>query len=81
MPLTETDVDQILSNLASLDRQELKDRLAGFKGSFKFDFTPQYLDTLSDERLRHILAAACIVANSEQQREPTIRSTLTQKPC
>lgn len=71
MPLTETDVDQLLSDLAILDRQELKDRLCNFKGSFKFDFTPQYLDTLSNERLRHILAAACIVADTEQKRNPT----------
>ena len=44
--------------IASLDRTAVKRHLLNFKGGFKFDFTEDYLETLSLDRLRHILLAA-----------------------
>jgi hypothetical protein len=50
--------EELISSVASLRKSELKSRLLSFKGSFKFDFTESYLDSLSADRLKHILLAA-----------------------
>ena len=52
--------DKTATSIAALDREELKRRIRSFKGRFKLDFTEDYLDHLSVERLRHILLAALI---------------------
>ncbi len=44
--------------ITSLDRDEIKNRLLHFEGRFKLDFTEDYLESLSIDRLRHILLAA-----------------------
>jgi len=51
-------LEQTASSLNSLNKSELKRRLTNFKGSFKLDFTEEYLDSLSVDKLRHILLAA-----------------------
>lgn len=53
----QTTYESINAQVASLNRQELKDRLLNFKGRLKLDFTETYLDGLSDDKLRHILMA------------------------
>jgi len=50
------------TSIAALGRDELKRRIRNFKGRFKLDFTEDYLDNLSVDRLRHILLAALINA-------------------
>jgi hypothetical protein len=52
------------TSIATLDRDEVKSRLKHFKGRFRLDFTDDYLDKLSVDRLRHILLAALITAKS-----------------
>ncbi len=52
--------EQAATSLASLGREELKRRIKNFKGRFKLDFSDNYLDDLSIDRLRHILLAALI---------------------
>lgn len=52
------------TSIASLDRETVKNRLKHFKGRFRLDFTDDYLDKLSVDRLRHILLAALITAKS-----------------
>ena len=52
--------EQTATLLAALDRNELKKRIKSFRGRFKLDFTENYLDDLSVDRLRHILLAALI---------------------
>jgi hypothetical protein len=52
--------------IAGMSRRQLIDRLLHFDGRLKLDFTEPYLDTLSDERLRHILLAACLVDAQKQ---------------
>jgi len=54
--------EQTATSIASLGRNELKRRIKGFRGRFKLDFTEDYLNNLSVERLRHILLAALINA-------------------
>ena len=50
------------TSIASLGRNELERRIKGFKGRFKLDFTDDYLNKLTVDRLRHILLAALINA-------------------
>jgi len=54
--------EQTATSIAALDRSELKRRIRNFRGRFKLDFTEDYLDNLSVERLRHILLAALVNA-------------------
>lgn len=52
--------EQTATTLAALDRDELKNRIRNFRGRFKLDFTEDYLNKLTVDRLRHILLAALI---------------------
>ncbi|MHC4424309.1 MAG: hypothetical protein ACYS0C_04850 [Planctomycetota bacterium] len=54
--------EQTATSIAALGRKELKRRIRNFRGRFKLDFTEDYLNGLSVERLRHILLAALINA-------------------
>lgn len=51
---------RIVGITRELSREELKRRIKGFRGTFKMDFTDDYLEGLSDDRLRHLLLAAMI---------------------
>lgn len=53
----QTNYEAVHAQVASLNRQELKDRLLTFRGRLRLDFTETYLDTLTDDKLRHILMA------------------------
>jgi hypothetical protein len=59
---TATYFEREASTIAALGRNELKRRIKNFQGRFKLDFTEDYLDKLSVDRLRHILLAALINA-------------------
>ena len=50
------------TSIAALGKDELKRRIKNFRGRFKLDFTEEYLNKLSVDRLRHILLAALINA-------------------
>jgi len=52
--------DREATSIAALGRDELKRRIRNFKGRFKLDFTDDYLNNISVDRLRHILLAALI---------------------
>jgi len=52
--------EQTATSIASLGRDELKRRIRNFRGRFRLDFTEDYLDNMSVERLRHILLAALV---------------------
>jgi len=54
--------EQTATSIASLGRDELKRRIRNFRGRFKLDFTEDYLNKLSVDRLRHILLAALVNA-------------------
>jgi len=54
--------EQTATSIAALGRGELERRIRNFTGRFKLDFTDDYLNRLSVDRLRHILLAALINA-------------------
>lgn len=56
--------EQLVTSVAALGRDELKKRIKDFRGRFKLDFSDAYLDSLSSDRLRHILLAALINARA-----------------
>lgn len=57
--------EQIATSLTALGRDDLKNRIKDFRGRFKLDFSDDYLDALTLDRLRHILLAALINAKAE----------------
>ena len=52
-------------SVARMDRPELIRRIRNFKGRFRLDFTDDYLNKLSVDRLRHILLAALQTGNKK----------------
>jgi len=54
------------ASIGALKRDELKRRIKGFRGRFTLDFTEDFLNTASVERLRHILLAVLIQAKSHR---------------
>jgi hypothetical protein len=50
--------DREATSIAALGRHELERRIRNFRGRFRLDFTQDYLNGLSVDRLRHILLAA-----------------------
>jgi hypothetical protein len=57
-------VERQVTSIAALGRDELKRRIKNFRGRFKLDFTEDYLNKISVERLRHILLAALITTKT-----------------
>ncbi len=56
--------EQAAISIATLGRDELKLRIKNFSGRFKLDFTDDYLNGLTIDRLRHILLAALVTNKS-----------------
>ena len=54
--------EQAAASITVLDKEEIKKRIKNFKGRFNLDFTEDYLNNASLERLRHILLAALITS-------------------
>ena len=57
-----THLEKEATTIAALGRRELTRRIRNFRGCFKLDFTEDYLNKLSVDRLRHILLAALLNA-------------------
>ena len=53
-------VEELITLVCAMDRAAIKRQLVGFRGDFPLDFTPEFLDTLPLERLRHIYVALCL---------------------
>jgi len=60
--LAQNELDKTTTTIASLGRDELKNRIKNFHGHFKLDFTDDYLNQLTIDRLRHILLSATLYA-------------------
>jgi hypothetical protein len=54
----ERNFEKLASHIASLGRSEVERGIRNFKGTFRLDFTDDYIRGLTIERLRHILFAA-----------------------
>ena len=59
-------LESIAVSIASLNKPEVTRRLRNFKGRFSLDFSDDYLEGLSVDRLRHILLAA-VMTNLKKQ--------------
>jgi hypothetical protein len=55
--------EKMCSKIASMNKREVIRRLLNFDRSMKLDFTADYLEKLSTDRLRHILLAAFVTVN------------------
>jgi len=58
------DLEREANSIAYLPKPELKNRIKNFNGPFKLDFSEEYLDKLSVDKLRHILLAALLSSKS-----------------
>ena len=52
--------ERIAVKLASMSRSQLKGSLRSLKTRFRMDFTDEFLDSLSKDKLCHILLAALL---------------------
>ena len=55
------DFEKLCTEVAAMGRNEVKSKLLHFRGRLKIDFTENYLDNLTVDKLRHILLAALSV--------------------
>jgi len=55
-------LEKLTVSIASLGKDEVKQKIKGFHGRFRLDFSDEYLDSLTVDRLRHILLAAMMTA-------------------
>ncbi|MDY6914607.1 MAG: hypothetical protein SVT52_09150 [Planctomycetota bacterium] len=51
-------IDKLVRKIAAMDRNHLVKMLRNFHGNFRLDFTDQFLNSVSLERLQHICLAA-----------------------
>ena len=51
-------IEQDITSIAGMKRKELKARIRNFQGHFRMDFTESYLNSATEDHLRHILFAA-----------------------
>ena len=56
--------ERTVALLATLSRDELMSRLNDFQNSIKLDFTDDYLNTVSLDRLRHIVLAVALTCKA-----------------
>ncbi len=61
-----TNLDELLCTVATWDREQLIRQFTHHESRFPIDFTPDFYQTQSVERLRHIFVAVCI-QNRQQQ--------------
>ena len=57
-------IERTVATISGMGKTELKRRIRTFGGRFRLDFTDDYLNEASADRLRHILLAATINAKS-----------------
>jgi hypothetical protein len=63
----DSSVEELIRSVQALDRDTCKQRLRAIDRP-RLDFPDDFLDALSDERLRHLLLAACLQARKHGRR-------------
>jgi hypothetical protein len=58
--LQSTQIEELICLVSSLDRGTLTRQFLNFRGNFPVDFTPEFLEQLSVDRMRHIFVALCL---------------------
>lgn len=61
--VTDVYFETVCTEIATMDKAEVKHHILHFDGPVRLDFTEDYLDSLDLEKLRHILLAALITAH------------------
>jgi hypothetical protein len=69
-------VEELICIVSSLDKAALTRQFLTFRGNFPIDFTPEFLEGLPLERLRHIFVALCLQA----QRVPFVAGAGVEMP-
>jgi hypothetical protein len=69
-PLPDSPVGDLLKRAAEMDRLQLIGMLRSLHCGFELDFTDEFLETVSLERLRHIVVAAALHARTAPCRLP-----------
>ena len=69
-------VEELISLVCAMDRAALVRQIREYRASFPLDFTPEFLDTVSLDRLRHIFLAVCL----QCQQMPEIEEEETDVP-
>ena len=60
MPLTLDDFEKLVKAVSKMPKEEAVDKILNFSGSFKLDFSREYLEKQTVDKVRHILLAAMI---------------------
>jgi hypothetical protein len=58
--LASDQVEEVICLLATLDRQTLISQFLAFRSSFPVDMTADYLETLTEDQIRHVFLAMCL---------------------
>ncbi len=53
-------IEELLTLVATLDRESLWQLIREYRASFPLDFTSEFLETVDLDRLRHIFVAVCL---------------------
>ena len=53
-------IEELICMVSCLDRLTLTKKFLCFRGRFPVDFTPEFLESLSDDRMRHVFVALCL---------------------
>lgn len=64
----DTQIEQVITRIVELGRDELIDRLLNFRADFPMDFTREYLARMPLDRLRHLLLAAHMYTSRKRSR-------------
>ena len=53
-------VEELICVVSGMDRPALVRQFRAYRSTFPLDFTPEFLETVSLDRLRHIFVALCL---------------------
>jgi hypothetical protein len=53
-------IDQLMTTIAEMDRDELVHQFRHYPAPFPIDFTDEFLDQQSIDKLRHVFAGLCM---------------------
>jgi len=59
--------NEVANDIAAMDLGAVKEELLHFEGAFRLDFSDDFLGSLPEKRLRHILLAARLQQNKDNQ--------------
>ena len=62
---TNRTLNEMICDIHGMERDQCIDELMHFQ-AMRLDFTPNYLEAMSTERLRHVLVAAVLTARTRK---------------